>query len=88
VEPLIGALNDKDANARACAAQALGRIKDPCAVKPLIAVLKDKDKSVREEAFSAVRKITGVDFGQDQEQWQKWWEENKDRFPGKPQPEP
>jgi hypothetical protein len=53
-------------------------------VEPLIAALRDNDGPVRDVAASALRKMTGLDFGADQDQWQKWWAENKGRFADKP----
>ena len=41
-EPLIELLTDNDVNKRGNAARALGRIKDPRAVKPLIAILANE----------------------------------------------
>jgi hypothetical protein len=35
---------------------------------------------VRHAAAEALRKITGVDYGQNPAKWQEWWEENKERF--------
>ena len=80
VEPLISALKDKDWDVREAAAEALGEIKDPRAVAPLISALKDKVWNVHKAATKALEKITGQDFGEDQSEWQKWWEENKGRF--------
>ena len=76
VEPLIAAFRDKDSHVRNNAAEVLGKIGKP-AVEPLIAVLRDKDSHVRNNAAEALRKITGKDFGEDQAQWQRWWERNK-----------
>jgi HEAT repeat protein len=77
VKPLIAALKDTDGAVRSWAAQALGGIKDPRTVEPLIAALKDRDASLRGDAARALTSITGVDYGQDAEKWQKWWDENK-----------
>ena len=38
---------------------------------------KGTPTSVAEAASEALNKITGKDFGKDQDQWQKWWELNK-----------
>ena len=43
-------------------------------------ILKDKDSDVRLYAPEALMEITGKYFGEDQAQWQKWWEENKEDF--------
>jgi HEAT repeat protein len=84
LEAFIAALKDNDPSVRAIAASALGWIKDARAVEPLIGALKDNDADVRFHAALALRDMTGMDFGLDQEQWQKWWEENKGRFADKP----
>jgi len=38
---------------------------------------REDDDYVRGKAVTALKKITGKDFGYDQEKWQQWWEENK-----------
>jgi len=80
VGPLIAALKDTDAGVQRCAVWALVEIKDPRAVEPLIAALKDTDAGVRAWAAWALAAMTGVDCGEDVEKWQKWWDENKDRY--------
>ena len=80
VGPLIAALKDTDAGVRGNAAWALRQIGDPRAAEPLIAALKDIDRNVRLLAAGALAAITGVDYGEDAEKWQKWWEENKGKF--------
>ena len=75
VPSLIATLGDKKVFVRWYSAWALGEIKDPKAVEPLIAALGDKDGYVRWNAGWALKKITEEDFGEDQEQWQKWWKE-------------
>ena len=61
VPPLTDALKDKDANARAGAAEAFGRIRrfTQSALPNLILLLKDKDADVRQAAAVAVTRITG-----------------------------
>ena len=65
---------------RSRAVYKLGEIGDKRAVEPLIAALKDKDSDVRRRVASALTKITGKDFGEDQAQWRDWWERNKASF--------
>jgi HEAT repeat protein len=55
VEPLIAALNDTARSVRSLAAEALGRICDPSAVKPLIASLSDV--SIRKTAIESLMQI-------------------------------
>lgn len=58
VRRLIGRLNDPDVGARARAATALGKMKDPRAVNPLIAVFDyEMDSGVRENAALALGNI-------------------------------
>jgi hypothetical protein len=80
VEALIAALNHKDLYVREKAIEALGEMKEPRAVEPLIAILKDNEETFREIAAKALEKITGKDFGQDPEKWQKWWKQNKENI--------
>ena len=77
-EALINALKHKDLLVRAKAAETLGEIKNPKAVEPLIAILTDEEETVREFAAKALANITGKDLGQDHNNWQKWWEQNKE----------
>ncbi len=80
LEALINALKHKDLLVRAKAAEALGEIKNPKAVEPLIAILTDEEETVREFAAKALGDITGKDFGQDYDKWQKWWVQNKENI--------
>ena len=74
VEPLIAALEKKDANLRQLAAWALGQIGDTRAVEPLIPVLSSRYHD-RAATRKALRAITGKDFGEDVGRWQEWWRE-------------
>ncbi len=80
VEPLISALKDEHSSVRKAAAKALGELKDPRAVEPLISALRDKYSGVRWEAAEALQSITGENFGENYEEWSRWWNENKGRF--------
>ena len=57
IERLIKKLRDKDGKVRSSAAETLGEIGDPRAVKPLIAALGDEDWGVRESVAKALKKI-------------------------------
>lgn len=57
VEPLIQALNDKDAQVRYEATEALGKIKDARVVEPLIRAMKDDNMSVQMMAAWALAEI-------------------------------
>ncbi len=41
--------------------------------------LEDEANKCREEAASALKKITGLDYGTDLARWKDWWEKNKDK---------
>ncbi len=62
---------------RKAAARALGETWDKRAVAPLIKALGDEKWNVRKVAAKALERITGQSFGEDQERWQKWWQEKK-----------
>ena len=53
------------------AVQTLAKIKDSSVVELLIRALEDKEDSFRIEVVKALKKITGQDFGDDKEKWQK-----------------
>lgn len=80
LEALISALKHKDSRVREKAAEALGEIKDPRAIEPLISVLKEEEETNREIAAKALGDITGKDFGQDYDKWQKWQVQNKENI--------
>ena len=80
VEPIIAALQDEHFSVQISAAFALGEIGDARAVDSLIAILQDEHFQVRHRAAVALGKITEQDFGEDQEKWQQWWDENKNEM--------
>jgi len=80
VEPLIKCLGSRDAEIRLKAVWALGRINDPRAIRPLIDRIKDSDSRVVRWAGDSLVKITGYQREPVLEYWEKWWQENKDRF--------
>lgn len=77
---ILSALKDEDWKVRIVTAGELGKMMNYQAVGPLISALKDEDRAVIVTASDALKNITGQDFGTDQEKWQKWWEENKEKF--------
>ena len=62
---------------RACAAAGLHNTGSDEAVEALVEAMSDSDRSVRRRAYYALRDITGQDFGQEQEKYRNWWEQNK-----------
>lgn len=75
VNPLIAALRHPNRDIKFAAIGALRKIKDSRAVEPLIIALKDED--VREEAYTALKDITGQNIPNKPAQWQKWWKGQK-----------
>ncbi len=74
VEPLIVSLRHRKIEVRRIAARLLAAIGDPRAFRPLIIALKDQATDVRFEAATALRKLSGEDFGTDPGKWQRWHE--------------
>jgi HEAT repeat protein len=81
VSPLIDALHDKEGYVRRMAASALGKIKDSRAVKPLItAIIRDTAGPEIEAYTEALNNITGLGFMPNPDDWQQWWDKNKDTY--------
>jgi hypothetical protein len=78
INPLLIALNDSNSDIRYRAARALGDIRSTQAIDPLINGLTDNDPKVQDSSESALLKITGMDFGKDQEKWIEWRRMNMD----------
>jgi HEAT repeat protein len=57
VTALVAALRDGDPNVRVEAAEALGQLNDPRAIKPLIRRFSDSDLTVRQAATQALEKL-------------------------------
>lgn len=84
---------------RVTAAKIVSDVAPPWAIGELIGLLSDKDGEVRYWAAVALHRLTGRDIERTPEQWksgpwmacvtsaetwQKWWEKNRERFPGAP----
>ncbi len=72
----IERLRSPDPVERATAARVLCNIGDPRAMEPLITALKDED--IQSEAANALTTISRRNLGKDPEEWQDWWDENKE----------
>jgi hypothetical protein len=57
LEPLIGALQDRNEDVRCEAARALGEIGDPRAEEPLERATRDEYRQVRDSATGAIKRI-------------------------------
>lgn len=80
IEPLVDVLDENFLDIAWHVSNALGKIYDSCAVEPLILALKNKKVRYPEKLIEALRKITGEDIGKDPNQWQEWWNQNRERF--------
>jgi hypothetical protein len=91
VSHVVPLLDDEDRYIRALAARTLERMEARSAVQSLLDALEDSDASVREAAVSALRAITGEQFGFDPlgpladrrravARWQAWWGDHWKEF--------
>jgi hypothetical protein len=71
-EVLSSALRDSVTYIREQAAWLLGGIRDSVSIGLLITALQDKDEDVRKQARKSLKKITGLDFGEDIVDWKEW----------------
>ena len=63
------------------AAEQLGFLKDIHGVDPLMKLLQScDDRGVRIAAFAALRMITGMKFGRDEDAWRAWWTNHRDEL--------
>jgi hypothetical protein len=84
-------------NKRVRAAQILSDIAQPWCIPELIGLLGDDDGRIREFAARALLRLTGQTHGRSPESWRsvplvgcentienwrKWWDENRHRYPG------
>jgi hypothetical protein len=61
------------------AAEQLGFLKDIHGVEPLMKLLQNcEDRGVRIAAFAALRGITGMKLGRDEDAWRAWWTNHRD----------
>ena len=72
VEPLINALQIGDMYDRQSAAEALGKLQDQRAIQPLINALDTCTGQAKKVTVTALRNITGQDYGEDATKWRTW----------------
>ena len=77
LSPLKKALYDEEPDVRSEAITALAAIGDEGVIPDLIEMLLDRETSVRLRAIEALAWITKVDFGEDTERWQEWWQSKR-----------
>jgi HEAT repeat protein len=64
--------SDTDTDVRLAATRALGRFRDPAAVRPLSVALEDSDPALQYRAVQSLKKITDRDFGADLVAWRRF----------------
>lgn len=83
IPQLLSALKDSESIVREYAVAGLVSIGRP-SIEPLIDFLRtEQDQRARNMAASALRGITKQNLGANAEEWQRWWEANRDKFPQK-----
>lgn len=80
VEPLIALESDPISEIRSATALALGKLGDYRAVDSLIELLADADEQVAEDAWQALKEITGKEFRKSKLTWKSWWILNKHKY--------
>jgi hypothetical protein len=80
VDAVLPLLDSKDWQVRSSAIQCLGKLRAKEAVAPLIERLRKDEGRLREEAMLALQRTTGFEYGEDADQWQKWWDGVKTGF--------
>ena len=76
--PLMVGLRARRPAIRTLAVKRVAQIDDPWAIDTLIVVLADPNERVRKAAAEGLNQRTNEDFGEDQEQWLRWWEQEND----------
>jgi HEAT repeat protein len=64
--------SDTDIDIRLAATEALGKFRDPAAVRPLSVALEDTDPALQYRAVESLREITGREFGSDLDAWRRF----------------
>lgn len=75
----VAAAKDADNRIKWIAVRGLAKIADRETVPVLITLIDHHNKNVRTYAKVGLAEITGQFFGDTKEQWQKWWEKNKQK---------
>jgi HEAT repeat protein len=73
----LAANPDAEASVRQIALWTLGRCGTRQAARALLDHLKDDNETLRRAAVSALRDLSGQDYGFDSARWQAWWDQHK-----------
>jgi HEAT repeat protein len=78
IELLLKAVQDEDEIVRANAAFGLGAFYTEPVMSTLLFALDDSVEGVRNAAVESLRALSGLDFGQDKQKWNDWWQHQRD----------
>jgi len=73
---MVKSLKNPDAAVAAASATVLGRIGDRTAVKSLVGALSRTETNVQQQVSTALRMLTGQNFGMDAAAWTNWLKDN------------
>ena len=80
-ESLVRVLNEEsDWQVRAAAIQAVRSMRFREGVQPLIDRLRVEEGRLRGDAYDALKELTFSQYDDDPDQWQRFWDRNKDTF--------
>ena len=77
---VVGAFSHPDSRARLWAIEAVTNLRLKAGVGPLIRALEVEDGRLRGDAETALETLTFHHFGDDVEEWKKWWARSESTF--------
>lgn len=77
IDTLLVALKDEDEIVRANAAFALSSFYSVTVMDALLGLLDDDIEGVRAAAGESLHALSGMNFGQDKQQWHSWWQQQQ-----------
>ena len=80
LEPALAQLDHDVWQVRASAIHALGRVRDRASIAPLIQRMGEEEGRLLEDLSVSLAAITGREFGQRVDAWERFWESYGDRF--------
>lgn len=80
IAPAIEALGDESWQVRGSAIQALGQVRRKESIEPLIQRMAVEEGRLVADIGAALANITGRDFGQRLDGWQRFWDSYRDRY--------
>jgi len=78
----VAAVEDPEWQIRLSGIAGVEEYKSKDGVTAMIRQLGKEDGRLRDDISGALKRLTGMDFGYQADVWQKWWNENKDKWSG------